>query len=143
MVILYLRWSRIRLWLFLGSILRVLFVRIMLTCRVGYALSHPLHLFWSGMCFVRLPLLLFFWCFGRVLIVSVGVSLVPKIFPLAYLVFFIWMLRLFLMSGASVDGFLLPLFFLSYSCVFTFTLEGFGLCFPPYVFILFFFIFYK
>lgn len=92
-----------------------------------------------SMCFMRLPLLLFFWQIGRVLIVSVGVSLVPRIFPLSYLVFSIWMLKLFLMSGDSVDGFLLPLFFLSYSCVFAFTLGGFDLCFPSYVFILFYF----
>lgn len=92
---------------------------------VGRALSHNLRLFWSGMCFVKLPLLLIFWSIGHVLIVSIGISLVARIFLLAYLVFSIWMLRLFLMSGASVDGFLFLYSFLAIHVYLPFLLEVF------------------
>lgn len=36
-----------------------MFIGIMLTCCVGCALSRPIRLSWLGMCFLRLPLLIF------------------------------------------------------------------------------------
>ena len=83
-VISRLRWSRIRLRLFLGSIPRVLFIGSPLTYCVVCALSYPLQLFGSNMCFTRLTLLLIFWLIGHVLGMSVGIFLLPKIFLPAY-----------------------------------------------------------
>lgn len=58
-------------------------------------------------------------------VVLVGISLVLRIFLLAYLVFSIWILRLFLMPGVSIVGFLFLLFVFGYSCVFIFTFRDF------------------
>ena len=123
LVILCFRWSWIQLWSFLGYILGVLVIEIILTFCVGCVLSHHLRLFWSVMCFVRLPLLLIFWLIRHVLTMSIGASLVPRIFPLAYLVFFIWMLSLFLMSSVSIDGFLFFYSFLALHVYFHFLLK--------------------
>lgn len=95
------RWSRIRLQLFLGSILEVLFVGSALTFCVACALTCHLHLFSSDVCYARPPMLLIFWPIGPVLSTSASTFPLPMIFPLTYLVFSIWMHRLFLMSGAS------------------------------------------
>lgn len=104
-IILCLRWSQIRLQLFLGFNPKVLFTRTMLMCCIKCAISHLTQLFQLGMCFVRLPLLLSFWPIGRTLVKLVCIFSVLRIFLQACQVFSIWMHWLFLTSGASIDGF--------------------------------------